>query len=71
MEETCDLRALKAQFTKGGPGACPSEKFWDLGLLKYISSIVERKLECLNRTQTSLISGFGWGGGGGVILKEK
>ena len=50
----------------GGPGACPLEKFWDLGLLVCISSILERKLECLNRTQTSLIFGFGrgWGGGG-------
>ena len=26
------------------------EKFWNLGLLECISSILEQKLECLNRT---------------------
>ena len=56
----------------GGPGACPLEKFWDLVLLVCISSILERKLECLNRTQTSLIFGFGrgWGWGGGYFSKK-
>ena len=48
-----------------GPGACPLEKCSDLGLLECISSILKQKLECLNRTQTSLIFGF-WG----VIFKK-
>ena len=34
------------------------EKFWNLDLLEYISSILEQKLEFLNRTQTSLNFGF-------------
>ena len=50
-------------FGKGGEGknlrrrrnlAPVSEKFWNLGLLECIFSILEQKLECLNRTQTSL-----------------
>ena len=42
----------------GTPGACPPENFQNLGLLEYISSILEQKLEFLNRTQTSLNFGF-------------
>ena len=34
------------------------ENFWNLDLLEYISSILEQKLEFLNRTQTSLNFGF-------------
>ena len=34
------------------------QKFWNQGLLKWISSILEQKLECLKRTQTSLNFSF-------------
>ena len=34
------------------------EKFWNLGFLKCISSILEQKFDCLNRTQASLNFGF-------------
>ena len=36
----------------------PLENFWNLDLLEYIFSILEQKLEFLNRTQTSLNFGF-------------
>ena len=32
----------------------PLENLWNLGILEYISSILDQKLEFLNRTQTSL-----------------
>ena len=41
-----------------GPAASPLEKFENLSLLECISSILEQKLECVNRTQTSLNFGF-------------
>ena len=40
------------------PPPTPLENFWNLGLLQYISSILEQELEFLNRTQTSLNFGF-------------
>ena len=36
----------------------PPENFQNLGLLEYISSILEQKLEFSNSTQTSLNFGF-------------
>ena len=36
----------------------PPENLWNLGVLEYISRILEQKLELLNRTQTSLNFGF-------------
>ena len=54
-------------FGKGGEGknvkrrhnlAPVSGKYWNLGHLECIFSILEQKLECLNRTQTSLNFGF-------------
>ena len=47
---------------QGSPRAYPPppslENFFNLGLLDYISSILEQKIEFLNRTQTSLNFGF-------------
>ena len=42
-------------------GACPLETFCNLGLLDCISRILEQKLECFYRTQTSL-NNFGFSG---------
>ena len=49
----------KSTSYKEGIGACPLETFCNLGLLDCISRILEQKLECLNRTQTSL-NNFGF-----------
>ena len=64
MAKTLKKVEMEKAYTcfQGSPGAYPPptplENLWDLGLLEYISSILEQKLEFLNRTQTSLNFGF-------------
>ena len=48
------LASAKRGSYEGDPGACPQEK----NLKTWASSILEQKLECLNRTETSLNFGF-------------
>ena len=52
---------MEREKTRGKGATCECEflkKFSNLGLFECISSILEQKLECLNRTLTSLNSGF-------------
>ena len=53
-----NLQVLKVQVTSGVWGHGPWQKCLNLGLLECISGTLEQKLECLNRTQTSLNFGF-------------
>ena len=47
-----------SQASRGVWGHAPLVKFWNLGFLECISSILQQKWEFLNRTQTSLSFGF-------------
>ena len=76
-ENSCHRRNLRGPKARVTRTIQEQESFCNLGLLDCISRILEQKLECLNRTQTSL-NNFGFFGsfffsqrivGGGLLLK--